>query len=141
LEQLALGPYRHILPGAHGQRSGQQARKAGEQDCAYVGTAGADPQHQGQVADQAVVGAEDSRSKRSGEPYPTARGETAQHFAVDPLVGRHLVGGVHVGLVRRAALRALHQGEHKKTADVGGQEDEEPCPQAAAAGLADVVAE
>ena len=75
------------------------------------------------------------------ETVPTARGETAQHFAVDPLVGRHLVGGVHVGLVRRAALRALHQGEHKESAEVRGQEDEQPGAQTAAARRPDVVAE
>ena len=107
----------------------------------YVDTNGPDPEYQRQIADQAVVGAEDGGSERSGELYAAACGEPAQHFAVNPLVSGHPVGGVHIGLIRRAAFCALHQGEHEDATEVRGEEDQQPGAQAAPARRPDVVSE
>ena len=141
LQQLALRPHRHVFPGAHRQRSGQQAGDAGEQDGPRVDTGGADAQHQRQVADEAVVGAEHRRPERPGQLLPAPRRQASQHLAVDPLVGRHGLAGIGVGLVRGAALRALHQGEHEHGAEVSGQKDQQPGTQTAARRRLGVLAE
>jgi hypothetical protein len=106
----------------------------------YIDTGGPNPQYQGQVAYQSIIGAEDRGSERTGQPYAAPSGKTAQHFAVDPLIGRHPVGGIHVAFVGRAALCALHQGEYEKAPEVRRQENQQTSPQAAAAWRTDIVA-
>jgi hypothetical protein len=60
-EQLSLRADRHVFAGAHRQRAGQQpgqAGQSGQQDGGRGRATAGDAEHQGQVADQAVVGAE-----------------------------------------------------------------------------------
>ena len=55
--------------------------------------------------DQAVVRAEHGRPERAGQPHPPAGREAADDLTVDPLVGRHLRGGVVVVGVRASGPR------------------------------------
>ena len=86
------------------------------------------PEHQREVADQAVVGAEHRRPEGAGDPGPAAGGQAADDLLVHPLVGRHRPGGVDVGVVRRPGLGPLGQCEHEHRAEVPGQPGQHPHP-------------
>ena len=99
------------------------------------------PEDQREVADQTVVGAEDRRPEGAGQLLAAAGRQPPQHLTVDPLVRGHGRAGVVVVLVRRPALGPLHQGEHEDGAEVLGEEDEQPGPDAAPPRRAGVVAQ
>ena len=124
-QQFPLGADGDELAGAHGQRTGQQAGHAAEQ---HHGAADAGRGHahdEGEVADQAVVGAEHGGAEAAGEPVAAAGGQAADHFLVDLFVGDHGRGGVGVVGVGGAALGALGQGQDEHGAEVPGQEAQE----------------
>jgi hypothetical protein len=81
--------------------------------------------HQGEVADQAVVRAEDGGAERACQAVAAAGGKPADHFLVDLLVGRHGLGGVGVLGVGGAAFGALGQGEDEDRTEVPGQETQQ----------------
>ena len=117
LEQLALRPHRHVLARAHRERAGEEARDAGEEHDGGGHAGRADAEHEREVRDEPVVGAEHGRAEGAGETASPARREPAHDLAVDALVGRHRRGGIGVARVRRAGLGALCEREHEDRAE------------------------
>ena len=128
-------------PGTHGQCPGQQSGDAAEQDHGTAHAGGGHAHDQGQVADQPVVGAEDGRAERAGQPVAAAGGEAADNFLVDLFVGDHGRRGGGVGGVRRAAFGPLGEGQDEHRAEVAGQEAQQLAAERGGARAAGVVAE
>ena len=141
LEELALRPHGHILPGAHRQGAREQTRQSGEQDRAVRDPGRADAEHEREIAHQAVVGTEYCRPKGSGQAIPPSRSQSTDHFFVDALVGGHRVGSVCIAGVWRATLGALRQCKDEYGAEVPSQEPEHPRANSSSARLADLGSE
>jgi hypothetical protein len=121
-QQLPLRAHRDELARAHRERAGEQPREAGEQHDAGGHSARPDAQHEGEVRDEAVVGAEDRGAEGPGEAGAAALGESPHDLAVDPLVGRHGLGRVVVVGVGGAGFGALDEREHEDRAEASGEE-------------------
>ena len=140
-QQLPLRADRHVFPGAHRERPREQTCDAREEHGDRGHAGGSDTEHQSEIADQPVVGAEDRGAEASGQSSSAAGRESSQHLAVDPLVGGHRVCRVDVGVIRRAGLGPLRQGEHEERAEVAREEREEARAQVSLARCADIIAE
>ena len=86
-----------------------------------AGTPGrADAEHECEVRDEPVVGAEDRGAERAGEPSSAACGEAADDLAVDALVGRHR-RRAHRGRSRTASgPRRAARGRARRSSRTGG---------------------
>ena len=125
LEQFALRAHRDVLPRSHRQGAGQQARDTGEQHGHRRHAGRADAEHEGEVRDQPVVGAEHGGAEAAGRTSATAGREPAHHLPVDALVGRHGLGRVRLALVRRSGFCALRQGEHEERPESAGEDEQD----------------
>ena len=74
--------------------------------------AAADPQDQGEVAHQPVIGSEHRSPKGARQTVPPASGQSANHFEVNALVCGHRGSRVDVGVVGGAGLGSLCKGQH-----------------------------
>ena len=140
-QELPLGTDGNEFAGAHGERPGQEPGDAAEEDHAGANARGGHAHDEGEVADQAVVGAEDGGAESAGQPVAAAGGQAADHFLVDLFVGGHCGRGGRVLGVRGAALGALGEGQHEHGAEVAGQEAQEPAAERGVPRLAGVLAQ
>jgi hypothetical protein len=121
-QQLPLRANRHVLPRAHRQGAGEQACETGHQHDLVRHSTSADAQHEREVADEAVVGTEHRGAERAGQTVAAASRQRAHYLRVDLFVGRHRLGSVGVGAVRRSGLGALGQCEHEHRPESPGQQ-------------------
>ena len=139
-QQLTLGVHRDVFAGAHRQRSGQQPSQAGDEHRVVGHPAGADTQHEGEVADHAVVSTEHRGPEAARQTVPAACGQRTDDLFVDALIRRHRRGGIDVDVIRRAALSPLCEGKNKHRPEVPRQKSQEAGPRIRTAWLADLFA-
>jgi len=82
-----------------------------------------------------------SRPEAAGEPVAAPGGQSAHHFRVDALIGRHRRGGIGIRLIRRAGLGPLRQGQDEHRPEMPRQKAQQPGTQITPAGLADLIPE
>ena len=125
-QQLALGTDGDELAGGHGQRAGQEARRCRLKSTTLLATPEAPmPMTRDEVADQAVVGAED-RGAEGARRAGCGRGLPGRGPPPRGSVRlRPWRRGVGVLVVGGAAFGALGQGQDKDGAEMAGQEAQE----------------
>ena len=103
--------------------------------------AGADTQDQGEVGGQAVVGAEYRGPEAARKAVAASGGQGADDFLVNALICRHSGGGVDIGVIRRAGLSPLGEGEDEHRPEVPRQKAQNAGAKITPAGLVDLLAE
>jgi hypothetical protein len=97
-------------------------------------------ENQRDVADQSIVGAEDSGPQSAGKLCSAARGQPSYYLAMDQLVGCDRRRHVRIREAR-PALGPFHQREYEHPAEPAGKQSQQPCAHVRPSRPADLLTE